>query len=105
MALGIPSTRTDSALSIRDLLALGGRSCSSEFAVALGCELRQAHRLVYAEDIALDDPRAATPIGLGCRICERRDCAQRARPPAGGRPTIDPDRRTYVPYPVETRTP
>ncbi|NEC22975.1 short-chain fatty acyl-CoA regulator family protein, partial [Streptomyces parvus] len=47
------------------------------------------------------DPRAATPIGLGCRICERRDCAQRARPPAGGRLAIDPDRRTYVPYPVE----
>ncbi|MBH0246738.1 DUF2083 domain-containing protein, partial [Streptomyces cavourensis] len=34
-------------------------------------------------------------------ICERRDCAQRARPPAGGRLAIDPDRRTYVPYPVE----
>ncbi|RMB80717.1 short-chain fatty acyl-CoA regulator family protein [Streptomyces shenzhenensis] len=76
----------------------------AEFAIALGCELRHAHRLVYAEGIALDDPRAATPIGLGCRICERRDCAQRARPPAGGRLAVDPDRRTYVPYPVETGT-
>ncbi|MCE4946447.1 short-chain fatty acyl-CoA regulator family protein [Streptomyces albulus] len=84
---------------------LGHHAPRAEYAVALGCELRHAHRLVYAEGIALADPRAATPIGLGCRICERRDCAQRARPPAGGRLAIDPDRRTYVPYPVETRTP
>ncbi|OIK02700.1 Cro/Cl family transcriptional regulator [Streptomyces sp. MUSC 14] len=82
----------------------GHHAPRAEFAVALGCELRHAHRLVYAEGIALDDPRAATPIGLGCRICERRDCAQRARPPAGGRLAIDPDRRTYVPYPVESQT-
>lgn len=82
----------------------GHHSPRAEFAVALGCELRHAHRLVYTEGLALDDVRAATPIGLGCRICERRDCAQRARPPAGGRLSIDADRRTYVPYPVETRT-
>ncbi|MFC8127404.1 short-chain fatty acyl-CoA regulator family protein [Streptomyces sp. NPDC057302] len=80
----------------------GHHAPRAEFAVALGCELRHAHRLVYAEGVALDDSRAATPIGLGCRICERRDCAQRARPPAGGRLAVDPDRRTYVPYPVET---
>lgn len=80
----------------------GHHAPRAEFAVALGCELRHAHRLVYAEGVALDDPRAATPIGLGCRICERRDCAQRARPPAGGLLAVDPDRRTYVPYPVET---
>ncbi|MFI9626684.1 short-chain fatty acyl-CoA regulator family protein [Streptomyces sp. NPDC052042] len=80
----------------------GHHAPRAEFAVALGCELRHAHRLVYAAGIALDDPRAATPIGLGCRICERRDCAQRARPPAGGRLAVDPDRRAYVPYPVET---
>ncbi|MGW3322171.1 short-chain fatty acyl-CoA regulator family protein [Streptomyces virginiae] len=23
---------------------------------------------------------------MGCRICERQDCAQRARPPAGSSP-------------------
>ncbi|MFE5870139.1 short-chain fatty acyl-CoA regulator family protein [Streptomyces roseifaciens] len=78
----------------------GHHAPRADFAVALGCELRHAHRLVYAEGVALDDPQAATPIGLGCRICERRDCAQRARPPAGGRLAVDPDRRTHVPYPV-----
>ncbi|SCE08398.1 hypothetical protein GA0115251_14024 [Streptomyces sp. TverLS-915] len=81
---------------------LGHHAPRAEFALALGCELRHAHRLVYAEGIALDDPRAATPIGLGCRICERRDCAQRARPPAGGLLAIDPDRRTTVPYQVRS---
>ncbi|MFD8086042.1 short-chain fatty acyl-CoA regulator family protein, partial [Kitasatospora sp. NPDC059722] len=79
----------------------GHRAPRAEFAVALGCELRHAHRLVYADGIVLDDPRAATPIGLGCRICERTDCVQRARPPAGERLAVDPDRRTRVPYPVE----
>ncbi|MDT0447715.1 short-chain fatty acyl-CoA regulator family protein [Streptomyces hesseae] len=78
----------------------GHRAARADFAIALGCELRHAGRLVYAEGVALDDSRAATPIGLGCRICERRDCAQRARPPAGGRLVVDPDRRTRVPYPV-----
>ncbi len=55
--------------------------------------------------LAPGDPRAATPIGFGRRICERRDCAQQARPPAGGRLPVDPDRRTCVPYPVGTGTP
>ncbi|MFJ7328308.1 short-chain fatty acyl-CoA regulator family protein [Streptomyces cyaneofuscatus] len=79
----------------------GHRAPRADFAVALGCELRHAHRLVYAEGLALDDPLSVTPIGLGCRICERQDCAQRARPPAGGRLAVDPDRRTHVPYPVD----
>ncbi|MEU8775576.1 short-chain fatty acyl-CoA regulator family protein [Streptomyces sp. NPDC048606] len=78
----------------------GHHAPRADFAIALGCELRHAPRLVYAEGIALHDPRATTPIGLGCRICERQDCAQRARPPAGGSLAVDPDRRTYVPYPV-----
>ena len=82
----------------------GHRASRAEFAVALGCELRHAHRLIYAEGLALADPRAATPIGLGCRICERRDCAQRARPQAGGRLAVDENRRTHVPCPVLTET-
>ncbi|MGY0236791.1 short-chain fatty acyl-CoA regulator family protein [Longispora urticae] len=78
----------------------GHRAPRSTFAIALGCELRHAARLVYSEGVALEDPRAATPIGLGCRICERRDCAQRARPPAGGRLSVDERRHTGTPYPI-----
>lgn len=50
------------------------------FAVGLGCDLRNASRLVYSRGVTLTDPAAATPIGPGCRVCERRDCAQRASP-------------------------
>ncbi|UGQ11707.1 short-chain fatty acyl-CoA regulator family protein [Yinghuangia sp. ASG 101] len=70
------------------------------FAVALGCELRHAHRLVYADGLALDDPRAATPIGMGCRVCERHDCPQRANPAAGNRLAVDENRTTATPYRV-----
>jgi predicted transcriptional regulator len=47
----------------------GHHAARAGFAVA--CGLRHAPRLVYTEGIALDDPKAATPIGLGSRICER----------------------------------
>ncbi|MEV4748895.1 short-chain fatty acyl-CoA regulator family protein [Streptosporangium sp. NPDC049248] len=90
-------------LGKRSRSGYGHRASRAAFAVALGCELRHVHRLVYSEGIALDDPGAAVPIGLGCRICERRDCVQRARPPAGGRLSIDENRRTHVPYPVVSR--
>jgi predicted transcriptional regulator/DNA-binding XRE family transcriptional regulator len=51
------------------------------FAVSLGCDLRHAHRLVYSRGLDLSDPEAAaTPIGVGCRVCERQSCPQRAYP-------------------------
>jgi predicted transcriptional regulator/transcriptional regulator with XRE-family HTH domain len=53
---------------------------SKSFAVALGCDISQAHRLAYARGLDLRDPSAATAIGTGCKVCERRDCPQRAFP-------------------------
>ncbi|WP_299688037.1 short-chain fatty acyl-CoA regulator family protein [Hydrocarboniphaga sp.] len=50
------------------------------FAVGLGCDLRHAHRLIYSRGLDLSDPGAATPIGVGCKVCERGDCPQRASP-------------------------
>lgn len=44
--------------------------------------------------------RTVSHGGHGCRICERTDCAQRARPPAVNPLTVDPDHRTRIPYPV-----
>jgi XRE family transcriptional regulator, fatty acid utilization regulator len=72
------------------------------FAVGLGCELRHARRLVYSRGMALDDPEAATPIGPGCRTCDRPRCPQRAAPPIGRPLAIDEARSTFIPYPVET---
>ena len=72
------------------------------FAIALGCELRHAHRLVYSAGLDLDDPAAATPIGAGCRVCSREQCPQRAFPRLYQAPAIAEDRSTFVPYPSVT---
>ncbi|MFT3964532.1 MAG: short-chain fatty acyl-CoA regulator family protein, partial [Sphingobium sp.] len=50
------------------------------FAVGLGCDIRHAGRLVYSRGLDLNDPAAATPIGAGCKVCERPACPQRAFP-------------------------
>lgn len=70
------------------------------FAIGLGCEIRHASRLVYSDGLDLDNASAATPIGMGCRICERLDCPQRAVPPLGRPLAIDENSSTFVPYPV-----
>ena len=70
------------------------------FAIGLGCELRHATRLVYSEGLDLSgDPSArATPIGAGCRVCERDNCPQRAFPALGRALDIDEHRSTVSPY-------
>ncbi|TJZ49533.1 ImmA/IrrE family metallo-endopeptidase [Streptomyces piniterrae] len=71
------------------------------FAIGLGCEIRHASRLVYSDGLDLGNASAATPIGMGCRVCERLDCPQRAVPPLGRPLAIDENSSTFVPYPVE----
>ncbi|MGI8700834.1 MAG: short-chain fatty acyl-CoA regulator family protein [Nocardioidaceae bacterium] len=70
------------------------------FAVALGCEIRHASRLVYSAGLNPSDPRGATPIGVGCKVCDRTACPQRAFPPIGRPLEINPDRGTFIPYPT-----
>ena len=50
------------------------------FAVGLGCEVRYAKALVYADGVDLDNREAIVPVGITCRLCERKDCEQRAFP-------------------------
>ncbi|MFJ7961082.1 short-chain fatty acyl-CoA regulator family protein [Streptomyces sp. NPDC096319] len=71
------------------------------FAVGLGCEVRHASRLVYSDGLDLTNKAAATPIGMGCRVCERLDCPQRAVPPLGRTLAVDENAGTFVPYAVE----
>ena len=49
-------------------------------AISLGCEVRYAPHLVYGDALDIDNPSAAVPIGITCRLCERSDCDQRAFP-------------------------
>ena len=72
----------------------------AEFAVALGCDVRHAERLVYSRGLALGDPRAAVPIGPGCRLCERAACHQRAFPLVGRPLDVRSNRTLATPYPA-----
>jgi predicted transcriptional regulator/DNA-binding XRE family transcriptional regulator len=68
------------------------------FAVALGCDAQYAHRLVYATGLDLKDPAAATPIGAGCKVCDRENCTQRAFPAVGRGLQVDENVRYVAPY-------
>jgi predicted transcriptional regulator/transcriptional regulator with XRE-family HTH domain len=70
------------------------------FAIGLGCELRHAHRLAYSEGLDLSG-EIATPIGAGCRVCERDNCPQRAFPALGRALDLDEHRSTVSPYLVK----
>jgi predicted transcriptional regulator len=70
------------------------------FAIGLGCEVRQANRLIYSEGLDLSSD-SATPIGAGCRVCERDNCPQRAFPALGRSLDIDEHRSTVSPYLVQ----
>ena len=76
----------------------GYRQPGRHYAIGLGCDPRHADRLVYSQGLDLGDPAAATPIGAGCRICERSDCAQRAFPAIGRRLVVDENVRQREPY-------
>lgn len=79
----------------------GYRAPSKTFAVALGCDLRHAGRLVYSDGLDLNNPAAATPIGVGCKVCERPACPQRAFPPIGRALSVDETQRHFSPYTVK----
>ncbi|MFC4605246.1 acetate metabolism transcriptional regulator RamB [Rhodococcus kronopolitis] len=68
------------------------------FAIGLGCELRHAGRSVYGDALDLDNSEIATPIGAGCRVCERMNCPQRAFPPLGKAIDINEHRSSVSPY-------
>ncbi|GAD21307.1 short-chain fatty acyl-CoA regulator family protein [Acidovorax sp. MR-S7] len=70
------------------------------FSVALGCDVQHADQLVYARGLDLADPGAAVPIGMGCKVCERTACPQRAFPPIGRALEVQEDRSSLVPYRV-----
>jgi predicted transcriptional regulator/DNA-binding XRE family transcriptional regulator len=70
------------------------------YAIGLGCETRHAGRLVYSAGMDLHAAEAATPIGPGCKTCERMTCPQRAAPPISRQLDVDENRSTFIPYPL-----
>jgi predicted transcriptional regulator/DNA-binding XRE family transcriptional regulator len=66
-------------------------------AVALGCALRHAGKLIYASGLDIENA-AKTPIGVTCRLCPRQACAARAHPPLERRLIVDEHRRMATPF-------
>ncbi|MCC5989211.1 MAG: DUF2083 domain-containing protein [Pararhodobacter sp.] len=87
----------------REVSKPGGsfRAPVRRYAIGLGCEIRHAGALTYADDLDLANPHAFEPIGISCRICARRDCHQRSVPPLEQALRIDPNRRGLLPYAIE----
>ncbi len=56
--------------------------------IMLACDVLQADRTVYGAGLALGDPALDLPVGPSCRLCPRRDCAERQEEAVttGGRP-------------------
>jgi len=67
----------------------GWREPPTTFAIGIGCEIGQAHELVYADGLDLANRTGAVEIGVGCRVCERENCRQRAYPPLQHRLDVD----------------
>ncbi|PYG30051.1 helix-turn-helix domain-containing protein [Pelagimonas varians] len=87
----------------RDVSKTGGHfgAPHRRYAIALGCEVRHAAALVYADDMEFTRASAFEPIGISCRICERTKCHQRSVPPLEKRLSIDPSMRGILPYRLE----
>ncbi len=70
----------------------------SQLAIGLGCDLKHAPRLLYADGFNLADP-LVTPIGPACTLCPRIRCPQRAAAPSGRTLTVSEHRKTISPFP------
>ncbi|WP_039019908.1 helix-turn-helix domain-containing protein [Halocynthiibacter namhaensis] len=85
----------------RDVSKSGGSftAPTRRYAIGLGCEVKHADALIYADDMDLGQG-PFEPIGISCRICERERCHQRSVPPLERQLSVDPDRRGVLPYKV-----
>jgi len=70
----------------------------NQFAIALGCEIKYAEKLVYTRGASIDKEAGDTPIGVNCRLCERRDCNQRATPSVNRDLRLDEHVRGLSPF-------
>ena len=53
------------------------------YAIALGCDLKYARDICYADSVINHKTPILTPIGLGCRVCSRQNCQHRGALPHG----------------------
>lgn len=70
------------------------------FAIGMGCEVKHAEHLVYADTMDTQNSAAFEAIGISCRICERQNCHQRSVPPMEQILHVNPDMRGTLPYEI-----
>ncbi len=73
-------------------------------AIGLGCRVEHAREMVYSDGMDLENAHLATPVGVTCRLCERKDCEQRAFPSIRHPLHVDENVRgvsLYAPVPVK----
>ena len=63
------------------------------YAIALGFDLKYAKDTCYADNLGNLKAPALTPIGLGCRVCERQNCQHRGALPGGQHMRFDLSKR------------
>ncbi len=80
---------------------IGHSATRRRYAIGLGCELLDADQVVYADGLDRSSRHLLARIGVGCRLCDRSGCPQRAFPPAGRAISIDHDVREIVPYTIK----
>jgi len=87
----------------RDVSKSGGsfKAPVRRYAIGLGCEVKHADAVVYADDLVSGKQQVFEPIGISCRICERNECHQRSVPPLERHLKVDPNVRGTLPYVVE----
>jgi hypothetical protein len=66
--------------------------------IGLGCHISHAAEMVYSDGIDATNPAQAVPIGVGCRMCPRLDCGQRAHPPAEHKLVLNEDEQAESLY-------
>ncbi|WP_420860907.1 helix-turn-helix domain-containing protein [Algirhabdus cladophorae] len=87
----------------RDVSKSGGAfdAPTQRYAIGLGVEVKHAGALVYADNMDTSNPAAFEPIGIACRICERKNCHQRSVPPLERKLSVDENARGVLPYEVQ----
>lgn len=73
------------------------RGQDNRLAVAMGCTVKHAEEIGYAEGFALKGA-PATPIGINCRICPRAGCEQRAHQASVLKTPVNESRRGATRY-------
>ena len=67
-------------------------------AIALGCAVQHAERVIYANHTDLSVDGVASKIGINCHLCPRHNCSQRAHDPIVTELSTDTKRRGETRY-------